>query len=117
MTKDNNDQKFFDDIFSFYQAFLDNIANTIENLSDIQEKYKDSYSKLKEIQIDPTKLFDMFDDMDNDQQSKLLTFLFKVSTFEERMVNLFKLNAEDQKKLAKDMRGFLDSYKPKKEVE
>lgn len=105
------DVSFVKDIINFYDAFLDNVATSIEKLAEIQEKHKEGYRKLKDIQIDPTKLFEKFKDMNNEERRLLLDFFFQASAFESRLVMLFKLNPDEQKKLAKDLRDFLEKSK------
>lgn len=105
------DEKFVKDIVAFYEALLGSIADSIVKLSEIQLKHKEGYEHLKEVQLDPAKLFERFKDMDPKQKGNLLAFFMQASVLEERLVMLFKLDPEQQKKLANDIREFLESYK------
>lgn len=102
-------ESFVTDILRFYEAFLENVAVSIENLSKIQENHKEGYERLKEIQTDPSKLLKEFEGLDMNQRAKMLTFFMQAADFEKRLVSLFKLNPTEQKKLAQDLRTFLKS--------
>lgn len=95
----------------FYEQFLKGTSESIKNLANIQKTYPAEYEKLKEIQKDPSLIFDNIEGLSEEEKDKLLVLFTRISKFEAKMLRLFDLSAEEKEKLAEELKEFIETIK------
>ena len=110
MTNDK-DKKFVDDYKMFYEMFFNCMADSIDYLAGIQEKYKEQYEKVLEFNNDPRILDGMLEKLPSDKQLILLRVLLKAGEFGRKFVNLMELDPKEKRIFAKDLVNFAETLK------
>lgn len=95
----------------FYEKFLKAVADSVIALANIENEFKDDYQKLKEVQKDPSAIFDKLKDLSDEEKNNLLVLFARISRFEGRMLRLFDLSVDEKRQLAKELNEFVETIK------
>ena len=97
-------------LHGYYKLLLDGVASSIEELAKIQDDYKTEYESLKEIQKDPSLIFDRYKDLDEEEKDKLMGLLVRMAKLESKMMRLFELKSREKREVAKELKSFSEEY-------
>lgn len=112
-------KRFAEVIISFYDDFLKTTADILYSLADMQEKYKE-YEQLKEIQRDPSKIYEELNRRLTDRERQILLDMFiTISKFESKLRIMYDLKPKEQRQLAEDLKTFVSKFRElmEKEIE
>jgi len=117
LSKDKSEY-FAIDFIDFFKNFVSNASKSLKELAEIQEKYPKQYEQFKEFQIDPTIMMKLFEQLDPKIKIRLISILFTSIALSQKVnINIFELNAKEQKKLANEIEKFMeDAEKSLKEI-
>ena len=101
-------------LMEFYEKFLGGMADSIEYLADLQEKYRDEYEEFKQTQMDLNKLPELLDKLDKlDPELKDALPIFGYATYsEERVKQIAELIKDDLLKTKDtiDIQDVMEAY-------
>ena len=105
----NKEENFFLELLDFYKEYIGKTSKSIELLSELQEKYSDEYEGFVDFQKDPSSLVDIVGDIEDSEVGSILLLLFtKIAVLSSKMLHVYDLNPEQQKKLSEDLRTFIE---------
>ena len=100
---------------SFVLAFTDilkkltnHYADTIDDIAQLQNKFKEEYKEYQEYQKSPSKFLEMIANMNESQATQafgMFKIIIKFSTVQQKVRNLWVLDNKEQKKLAEELRS------------
>ena len=98
--------EFIESISKFYNEFFSGLAQSIDTLAIVQNKFKEEYKGISEFGNNPTAIDGLMSKLTLEEQGVMLKVLLKSSDFSRRTANLFSSTIEEKKQLAKDLRDF-----------
>jgi len=108
MTKEISD--FTKGIVGFYTTFFSGVSQSLRILSKIQSKHKEEYKKIKEIQIDPTKIYELIDNLEDKEKRILLDLLLRANIIQTKASKIFDLSSKEQETFADEIETFSKSF-------
>lgn len=100
-------KSFVDGMGLFYSAFLKSSSESIIILAELQDKFKEEYDQLKEMQSDPSVALDGLDKLNDEEKDKLISMFVRVATLERKMIKLFEMTADEKRSYAKELDEFI----------
>lgn len=107
--KDNG--KFVEDFSKFYERFFSNIADSVEDLANVQKKYPNEYKKIQEFSRDPTALESLLKELPPEKQATILRLLLRAGDFGRRFATLIESSEKEKRKLSKELKEFAQELK------
>lgn len=99
-------KSFVDGMGLFYSAFLKSSSDSITILADLQDKFKDEYDKLKQMQSDPSMALEKLGNLNEEEKDRLISMFVRIATLEKKMLKLFDSTSEEKRILAKELEEF-----------
>ena len=97
----------------YYELSMTDIANSIEKLAEIQEKYPSEYEEFKKVAENPTVLLEL--QMDDKIKNIFFEILLKSSSLTQKVNKLISLTSIEKKVLAKDLKDYVQVLNKKLE--
>ena len=98
----------------FYSAFLKSSSDSILILAELQEKFKEEYEKLKQMQGDPSVALEGLDNLNEEDKDKLISMFVRVATLERKMLKLFEMTSGEKRIYAKELEDFINKLEVEK---
>jgi len=109
-SKNGKSRNFLIELIGSYKNFIECTATSLDNMANIQKKYKDLYDRFKEFQFDPSNIIEMIKSFEKDEIAVTLSLMMRMEELNNRMANLISLSSKEQKKLANDLREFAKDF-------
>lgn len=103
-------KEFVKALVSFYTELYEGVAKSIKTLSNIQKGFRDEYKNLKEIQLDPTKIYSLMEKLDIENKKIILDLMLRSQLLQVKFAKVFDMNSEEQKIFAKEIETFLKNF-------
>jgi len=107
-------KSFVDGMGLFYSAFLKSSSESILILAELQDKFKEEYDKLKQMQSDPSIALESLDKLNDKDKDKLISMFVRVATLERKMLKLFEMTSDEKRVYAKELEEFITKLEAKK---
>ncbi len=104
-------ETFVKGIVDFYVSIMTGVSKGVKELSEIQNNHKEEYKHFKEIQLDPSKIYALMENLDEEDRKTLLDLLMRINIFEQKFAKVFDLNSNEQKNLAEEIEKYLEDFK------
>ena len=105
MVKEKNGE-FVQEYKKFYKSFFEGLADSIDHLAYIHDKYSTQYKKILDFQENPENLGQLIEGLSAEQKGILLSVLIKAGEFGRKFATLMEMHPKDKRKFAEDLRKF-----------
>ncbi len=112
--KNTSQDEFFLELLDFYKKFLQRTSETVLSLHDLQRKYKKHYDEFVEFQKNPPEyIMELTKNIPSEEGTIVFFLLARIAILQSKMSHIFVLNADEQKKLSDDLKGFISEFDEK----
>ena len=108
------EQEFLLAMIGFLKDTFRNMAEAINNLAELHEKYPEEYEKMMELRANPMRFLEDLENikMDEKLKSSIILTLFrlfvKLASMSDKLNNVYFLSVDEQKELATQLETFTD---------
>jgi Asp-tRNA(Asn)/Glu-tRNA(Gln) amidotransferase C subunit len=114
MTEKERKKEFAIRLMEFYEKFLGGMADSIEYLAELQEKYREEYEEFKQAQIDLNKLpqlLDELDKLDPELKNAFVNLIVRVGLVSSKLMSAIVIEPDEKRSLANELRKIIASFK------
>jgi Asp-tRNA(Asn)/Glu-tRNA(Gln) amidotransferase C subunit len=90
------------------------MADSIEYLAELQEKYREEYEEFKQAQIDLNKLpqlLDELDKLDPELKNAFVNLIVRVGLVSSKLMSAIVIEPDEKRSLANELRKIIASFK------
>jgi len=111
MMNDKDKMDFKSGMISFYVNLFKGVSDAVKILAALQDNYKDEYKNIKEIQTEPTKIYELMDKLKDEDRRILLDLLLRANILQVKFMRIFELTPKQQITLSGEIDTFIDEFK------
>ena len=101
-----SEKKFLAKYSEFYRKFFTDTADSINQLGEIQEDFKDEYEKVREFYYDSKAIDELIEKLSPEEQGILLKILLKAGNVGKKISNLFEMTPKEKRTFSEELKKF-----------
>ena len=99
-------REFVNKVGQFYVGYFDSLANAVEILAEIQEKFPSKYKLLQEATRDPQTLLKLFETMSPDQKLGLFDLIVKSGQLQQKISGIHGMESKELLRFSYELKEF-----------